>query len=88
SGNLLAVARAAGETAPLLFTALGSTMFMATNPLHPMAAIPLTIYSDATQPQSSLQTVAWASALLLLAFILVLNVVGRSIAGYLNRHAR
>jgi phosphate transport system permease protein len=88
SGNLLALARAMGETAPLLFTALGGALLMATNPLHPMAAIPLSILNDGTQPQSSLQTTAWATALTLLVFVLVLSVVGRTIAGYLNRHAR
>ncbi len=88
TGNLLAMARAAGETAPLLVTALGGTLLMATNPLHPMAAMPLSILSDGTQPESSLQTAAWATALVLLVFILVLGVLGRSIAAYLNRHAR
>jgi phosphate transport system permease protein len=87
TGNLLAVSRAVGETAPLLFTALGSTLF-ATNPFQPMAAMPLAILSDGAQPQSSLQTTAWATALALLVFILVLSIVGRSIAGYLTRHAR
>ena len=88
SGNLLALARAMGETAPLLFTALGGTLLMATNPLHPMAAMPITILNDGTQPQLSLQTTAWATALTLLVFVLVLSVVGRTVAGYLNRHAR
>jgi phosphate transport system permease protein len=88
SGNLLALARAVGETAPLLFTALGGTVLMATNPLHPMAAMPLSIYTDASQPQESLQTTAWATALVLLMFIVVLSLIGRSIASYLNRHAR
>jgi phosphate transport system permease protein len=88
TGNLLAVARAVGETAPLLFTALGGTLLMATDPLHPMAAMPLAILNDGTQPQSSVQTTAWATALVLLAFILVLSIVGRSVASYLTRHAR
>jgi phosphate transport system permease protein len=88
SGNLLALARAVGETAPLLFTALGGTMLMATNPLQPMAAMPLSIYTNATQPQASLQTTAWATALVLLVFVVVLSIVGRSVASYLNRHAR
>ena len=48
TGNLLAVARAVGETAPLLFTVFGSSLFVA-NPLKPMAAMPLTIYTDGTQ---------------------------------------
>ena len=49
TGNLLAVARAVGETAPLLFTILGASPLV-TNPLQPMGALPLTIYSNANQP--------------------------------------
>jgi phosphate transport system permease protein len=88
TGNLLAVARAVGETAPLIFTVLGGTLLMATNPLHPMAAMPLTILNDGTQPQSSVQTIAWATAFVLLAFVLVLSIVGRAVANRLTRHAR
>jgi phosphate transport system permease protein len=88
TGNLLALARAAGETAPLLVTALGVPLFMATNPLHPMAAMPLAILNDGTQPEASLQTAAWATALVLLVLILILSTIGRSVAAYLNRHAR
>jgi phosphate transport system permease protein len=88
SGNLLASARAVGETAPLLFTTLGSTLFMQVNPLHSVAAMPLTIYNDASQPEANVQTAAWATALMLLVFILVLSVIGRTVAAYLNRHAR
>jgi phosphate transport system permease protein len=87
TGNLLAVARAVGETAPLLFTILGST-FLETNPFQPMAAMPLTIYSDGTQADPHLQTVAWATALVLLAFVLVLSIVARTFASRLTRHAR
>jgi phosphate transport system permease protein len=88
SGNLLASARAVGETAPLLFTTLGSTLFMQVNPLHSVAAMPTTIYNDASQPQANVQTAAWATALVLVAFILVLSVIGRALAAYFNRHAR
>jgi ABC-type phosphate transport system permease subunit len=61
---------------------------MATNPLHLMDAMPLTILSDGTQPQSSVQTTAWATALVLLVLILVLSIAGRTLASYLTRHAR
>ena len=88
TGNLLAVARAVGETAPLIFTVLGGTLLMATNPLKSMAAMPLTILNDGTQPQSSVQTTAWATALVLLIFVLVLSIVGRAVASRLTRHAR
>jgi phosphate transport system permease protein len=87
TGNLLAVARAAGETAPLLFTTLGTILFT-TNPFQPMDAMPLRIFSDGTQADSHLQTVAWATALVLLAFILVLSIVARAFASYATRHAR
>ena len=87
TGNLLAVARAVGETAPLLFTALGSQL-MVTNPTQPMDAMPLSIFSNGTQPEPDLQTTAWATALVLLAFVLILSIVARSIASYMTRHAR
>ncbi|MGA2304717.1 MAG: phosphate ABC transporter permease PstA [Acidimicrobiales bacterium] len=87
TGNLLAVARAIGETAPLLFTALGSSLLV-TNPFQPMDAMPLRILSDGTQAEPHLQTVAWATALVLLAFILVLSIVARAFASYATRHAR
>jgi phosphate transport system permease protein len=87
TGNLLAVARAAGETAPLLFTALGSTLFT-TNPFQPMDAMPIRIREDGTQADPHLQAVAWATALVLLAFILVLSIAARTFASYATRHAR
>ena len=71
------MARAVGETAPLLFTALGSQL-LETNPLQPMEAMPLTIYSDGTQFEPNLQTTAWGTALVLLVFVLVLSIVARS----------
>jgi phosphate transport system permease protein len=87
TGNLLAVARAVGETAPLLFTTLGTVLFT-TNPFQPMDAMPLRIFFDGTQADAHLQSVAWATALLLLAFILLLSIVARAFASYATRHAR
>ncbi len=87
TGNLLAVARAVGETAPLLFTALGSTL-LETNPFQPMQAMPLTVFADGTQADPHLQTVAWATALVLLAAVLILSIVARIFASYVTRHAR
>jgi phosphate transport system permease protein len=87
TGNLLAVARAVGETAPLLFTVLGSTL-LATNPLQPMGAMPLTIYSDGTAAQASAQQIAWGTAFVLLVLVLVLSVVARLVSARLNRQAR
>jgi phosphate transport system permease protein len=87
TGNLLAVARAVGETAPLLFTIFGSS-FLESNPFKPMQALPQTILTDGTQPYPQLQTTAWAAALVLLAFVLVLSIAARTFAAFMTRHAR
>ncbi|MGA2519827.1 MAG: phosphate ABC transporter permease PstA [Acidimicrobiales bacterium] len=87
TGNLLAVARAVGETAPLLFTAIGSQLF-STNPLQAMAAMPLVIFNDGTQAYPAAQEIAWGTALVLLTLVLVLSVVARVVAARLNRQAR
>ena len=86
TGNLLAVARAVGETAPLLFTVLGSQLFE-TNPLQPMAAMPLAIYSDSTAAFPAAQQIAWGAAFVLLVLVLVLSVVARLVSSRLNRQA-
>jgi phosphate transport system permease protein len=87
TGNLLALARAVGETAPLLFTSIGSQLFNL-NPGQPMAAIPLVIYSDGTAPFPSYQEIAWGAAFVLLVFVLILSVVARVVSGRLNRQTR
>ena len=74
TGVLLAVARAAGETAPLLFTSFGSP-FMTANILKPMEALPHTIFYYATSPYPEWQTLAWGASFVLLVIILTLNVV-------------
>jgi phosphate transport system permease protein len=73
---LLAVARGAGESAPLIFTTIGS-QYLTTSPLQPMAAMPLTIYLDGIQAYPTLQRIAWGTGLLLLVFVLILSVSGR-----------
>jgi phosphate transport system permease protein len=70
TGTLLAVSRVAGETAPLLFTALGS-QYLVTRLAEPMAALPLTVFAYATGRY------AWAAALVLILLVFVLNVVAR-----------
>ena len=87
SGNILAVARAIGETAPLLFTIFGS-QFLIFNPASPMSALPLTIFSNATQAYPGAEQTAWGAALVLLIFVVVLSIGARSVASYLNRKAR
>ena len=76
TGVLLAVARIAGETAPLLFTALGS-QFMSTNLGAPMAALPLVVFTYATGPYEDWHRLAWATALVLIAVVFLLSVAAR-----------
>jgi len=87
TGNLLAVARAVGETAPLFVTVLGASLLV-TNPLQPMGALSLTIYSDGTQAYPAAQQTAWGTAFVLLALVLVLSVVARLVSARLTRQAR
>lgn len=70
---LLSFARIAGETAPLLFTALNSN-FMSTSMSSPMANLPVTIYQFAMSPYESWQQLAWSGALVVTLFILLINV--------------
>jgi phosphate transport system permease protein len=77
TGLMLAVARAAGETAPLLFTALGSRLVNVGNFSRPMDALPLFIYNNARQPYPVLNQQAWGAAFLLLLFVLTINVLVR-----------
>ncbi len=76
TGALLAVARIAGETAPLLFTALGS-QFMSVDLARPMAALPLTVFVYATGPYEEWHRLAWATALVLILVVLVLSLLAR-----------
>jgi phosphate transport system permease protein len=87
TGNLLAVARAVGETAPLFVTVLGASLLV-TNPLQPMGALSLTIYSNASEPFPAAQQIAWGTAFVLLALVLVLSIVARIVSARLNRKAR
>lgn len=76
TGALLAVARIAGETAPLLLTALGS-QYMSTNLRQPMAALPLVVFTYATGPYDDWHRLAWATALVLIVVVLVLSLAAR-----------
>ncbi|MGB8473680.1 MAG: phosphate ABC transporter permease PstA [Candidatus Acidiferrum sp.] len=75
---LLAFARVAGETAPLLFTALGNE-FWSHGFSHPTASLPVMIYHYALGPYDDWHRQAWAAGLVLLALILVINIVARGI---------
>ena len=76
TGIILAVARVAGETAPLLMTALGNNGFF-TGLTQPVAALPLIIYNYALSPYADWHQQAWGTAFVLLSMILVLNIVIR-----------
>ncbi len=76
TGALLAMSRALGETAPLLFTAIGSQSFT-TSLTKPIAALPLVVYIDGLQPYPDLQKIAWGTALFLVMAALLLNIASR-----------
>ena len=76
TGVLLAVARISGETAPLLFTALGN-QYWSRNLEAPMASVPVAIYNYANAPQDEAHVLAWAGAFVITAFVLLLNIVVR-----------
>jgi phosphate transport system permease protein len=79
TGTLLAVARISGETAPLLFTALGN-QFWNTDLARPMANLPLILYQYAMSPYDNWNQLAWAGALILTVFVLALNLGVRLLA--------
>lgn len=78
TGVLLAVARVAGETAPLLFTSLGNNAW-SVDLSKPMASLPVTIYSMAGSPFEDWIALAWAGALLITLGVLGLNILARSL---------
>lgn len=76
TGILLAVARIAGETAPLLFTALNN-QFWTSNLNQPMASLPVTIFKFALSPYENWQQLAWAGVFLITVAVLGLNILAR-----------
>lgn len=79
TGSLLAVARGLGETAPLLFTA-GATFVTTANLNQQMNSLPLQIFTDITNPRQAVIDRAWGAALALVALILILNLIARTVA--------
>jgi phosphate transport system permease protein len=77
TGILLALARIAGETAPLLFTAL-SNQFWTSDLRSPMASLPVTIFKFAMSPYENWQNLAWAGVFLITLGVLVLNILART----------
>ncbi|MES2014992.1 MAG: phosphate ABC transporter permease PstA [Pseudomonadota bacterium] len=78
TGVLLALARIAGETAPLLFTALNNQFFSA-NMNAPMANLPVVIYQFAMSPYDNWRTLAWGGAMLVTFSVLLLNILSRTV---------
>ena len=76
TGVLLAIARAAGETAPLLFTSFGNS-FWQTSIDEPMAALPLQIFAYAISPYDDWHRQAWAGAFVLILLVFVVNLIVR-----------
>jgi phosphate transport system permease protein len=79
SGSILAVARVAGETAPLLFTAFGNP-YLNFNVGKPMQSLPLLIFNYATSPYEDWHNLAWGASLILLIWIFLLNIITKVIA--------
>ena len=76
TGALVAIARIAGETAPLLFTALGN-QFWSVQLDEPIAALPLQLFTYAISPYDEQHALAWAGALVLIAIVLVISLAAR-----------
>jgi phosphate transport system permease protein len=76
TGALLSMARASGETAPLLFTAFGNQIVQL-NPNGQMEALPMTVFHYALTPYKSLQDQAWGAALVLVVMVLGINLISR-----------
>ena len=85
TGVLVAVARVAGETAPLLFTAFGN-QFWSTDVTQPIAALPLQVFVYAISPYDEWHAHAWAGALVLIALVLVISILARFAVR--SRHGR
>lgn len=76
TGIILAMARVAGETAPLLFTSFGN-QFMNWNILKPVNALPLTIFNYTTSPYPEWHSAAWGASVILILFVLLLNLIAK-----------
>jgi phosphate transport system permease protein len=88
TGMLIAVARAAGETAPLLLTALGNDLFAEYNPTHRMSTLSMQIFNNAVSGFREGQARAWAGALTLISIVLVLSIGARALRARRDRTLR
>jgi ABC-type phosphate transport system permease subunit len=71
----------------LIFTIFGSQFFVF-RPTAPMAAMPLTIYTNATQAYPDAQRTAWGTALVLMVLVVVISVAARAVAAHMNRKTK
>ena len=85
TGVVIAVARVAGETAPLLFTTSIAANAISTDVSHALPTLPVTIFVFSESPDPGEQASAWAAALVLIAFVLVMNVLAKLFAGRKRR---
>ena len=85
TGVVIAVARVAGETAPLLFTSSIAANQISTDVSHALPTLPVTIFAFSESPDPGEQAAGWAAALVLIAFVLVLNVLAKIFAGRKRR---
>ena len=85
TGTILAIARIAGETAPLLFTSSIAANSVNWDASQPLNSLPLTIYTYSESPSPSDHAQAWAAALLLMLFVLILSVTARSLFAWRQR---
>jgi len=85
TGVVIAVARVAGETAPLLFTSSIAANQISTNVSEALPTLPVTIFVFSESPDPGEQAAAWAAALVLIAFVLVMNILAKLFAGRKRR---
>ena len=85
TGTILAIARIAGETAPLLFTSSIAANQVSWDASQPVNSLPLTIFTYSESPSPSDHAQAWAAALLLMLFVLILSVTARSLYAWRQR---
>jgi phosphate transport system permease protein len=81
TASVIAVARVAGETAPLLFTTSIVSNDIQTNPHQPLASMPLTIFEYSESPSPDLHAQAWAASFVLIMFVLLASILARVVAG-------
>ena len=85
TGVVIAVARVAGETAPLLFTTSIAASEISGDVSHALPTLPVTIFVFSESPDPGEQAAAWAAALVLIAFVLVMNILAKLFAGRKRR---